>query len=74
MVTHKPKRKTVDASGLLSNGWRHVASQRGRYHNINYWDHPQHQHDKHGFFTTSAAIAHQQQYERDGCCDCVRER
>lgn len=54
---------------LLNHGWRII----GRTGGIVYWDHPQHQPDRHGAFTTTDARRHQREYESAGnVCDCIK--
>ena len=59
---------TVKASEYLSgNGWRCIG-WRG---SIRYWDHPNHQPDVRGAFTTTDASEHQKEFEKNGWCNCV---
>jgi len=53
---------------LLERGWRHIGNQGS----AQLFDHPRHQPDRRGCFTTIDAIKHQKQYEKDGCCDCIK--
>ena len=53
---------------LISTGWRQV----GFIHGAKLWDHPAHQPDSRGCFTTHDALNHQKQFERDKGCDCIK--
>ena len=53
---------------LTDRGWRRIGAQGS----IGYWDHPEHQPDRRGAFTTTDAFKHQQQFEKDHCCDCIK--
>lgn len=53
---------------LISHGWRQI----GRRGGIKFWDHPNHQSDTRGAFTTQDAYRHQRDFENDGCCDCIQ--
>ena len=54
---------------LASHGWRQIGAQGS----IRYWDHPCHQPDVRGSFTTTDAAAHQKAFDANGCCDCLKE-
>lgn len=54
---------------LIENGWRFIGTEG--YARL--WDHPNHQHDFHGCFTTVDAIAHQKSSLKMGGCDCIKE-
>ena len=56
---------------LKKNGWRQIAHGKGEYRNINYWDHPNHQPDRSGAFTTTDAARHQKEFANGGC-DCIK--
>lgn len=58
---------------LESTGWRKYAAGLGEYRNVNLWDHPCHQHNERGGFTTTEAVAHQKEYEKNGHDDCIKE-
>lgn len=51
---------------LANHGWRKIGQTGG----IKYWDHPNHQPDERGAFTTTDAVRHQKDYEKDGVCSC----
>ena len=52
---------------LSGKGWRCI----GRQGSIRYWDHPNHQPDMRGAFTTTDAAEHQEEFEKNGWCNCI---
>jgi len=64
-------REPRDHVYLLSRGWRLFKKRPTKYGTINYWDHPNHQPDRNGFFCQQEALAHQQYLDRGGRCDCL---
>ena len=58
---------------LIERGWRNIGTARGHSERtpIKYWDHPNHQPDRHGAFTTTSAAQHQKEADKYGC-DCVK--
>lgn len=61
---------TRSAEQLIKNGWRCIGTKRDAYGLMKLWDHPDHQPDKHGAFTTVDAFLHQRQSLKEGC-DCI---
>lgn len=57
---------------LRAHGWRQIGGSTVNY-GAKYWDHRQHQPDRHGAFTTLSAEKHQQEYMKNGWCDCLKE-
>lgn len=64
-------KESQDAQRLIAHGWRRIGTKRHKYGFIHYWDHPDHQPDKHGAFTTTEAQIHQREFEAGGC-DCIK--
>jgi hypothetical protein len=60
-----------DQEALRSKGWRLISGGRGKYHNINYWDHPNHQPLYRGCFTQSEALHHQKMLDKGYSCSCI---
>ena len=62
-----------DADRLKARGWREIGTMPhpAGASPIRYWDHPDHQPDLRGAFTTTEARLHQRQADREGC-DCIR--
>lgn len=54
---------------LREHGWRQIGAQGS----IRYWDHPCHQPDSRGAFTTIDAASHQKEFDKNGWCDCIKE-
>lgn len=55
---------------LEAAGWKRIGGF-GKYHNIYYWSHPDHQHLRRGFFTTTQAMSHQKYIDRYRQCTCT---
>ncbi len=56
---------------LRDRGWRKIGTQRVGAGVAILWDHPNHQPDVHGCFTTTDAKDHQRTADKRGC-DCIR--
>lgn len=56
---------------LQQHGWILIKDDSGKYHNIKYWNHPDHQPNRRGMFTTSKAEAHQKMLDSGGRCQCI---
>jgi hypothetical protein len=62
---------TVKMMYLENKGWKVVATQRGKYHCINYWTHDNHQPPRRGYFTQTQAVDHQKYVDKVGHCTCI---
>lgn len=58
---------------LKSKGWRQIGSEHTEVGEIFYWDHPDHQPDERGAFTTQDAAHHQRKLDRGIQCDCIKQ-
>ena len=62
----------TDSEYLESKGWRLVRAIRIRHHSgWQAWEHPEHQHDRRGFFQKREALDHQKQIDKGVKCDCI---
>ena len=64
-----------DKEYLESKGWKLLKRKPtgdGGYWHV--WDHPDHQHDTHGFFQQSEAIEHQKKVDKYKTCDCIKRQ
>ena len=68
-------RKMTTTEYLQSKGWRlvRIVKQRGDYLKWEAWEHPEHQHDRRGFFQKTEAIAHQREIDKGLGCDCIKQ-
>lgn len=58
---------------LAVHGWRLIGSRFNGLIETYYWDHPQHQPDERGAFTTNTAVNHQRMVLKNCGCDCIKE-
>ena len=56
---------------LLEKGWKLVATRPNGYGLTQYWDHPNHQPDRRGLFTKTAAEDHQKKVDKYGRSNCL---
>lgn len=72
-------KKITSSEYLISKGWRLIRHVKGystaSYSRVSWqaWDHPNHQHDRRGFFQKGEALAHQKRLDKGLCCDCIKQ-
>ena len=60
-----------NAEYLVSHGWRLVRNVRRAQYSWQAWEHPDHQHDRRGFFQKTEALDHQKRIDKGFKCDCL---